>query len=92
MWGVHRPQNAPLRRSRPAVDGGRVEGYVVTDDWDRLQSRFGLEADAEGDVLIHLSSQVPTIGVVSCALDLAERWATRERSAALRVLDERLSR
>lgn len=74
-----------------AVDGGRIEGYVVNDQWERLQHRFGLEADAEGEVLIHRTDQEPTTGVVTVALDLAERWGVRERSAALAVLAERLA-
>lgn len=75
-----------------AVDGGRIEGYVQDADWERLQNRFGLEADAEGEVFIHLASQKPVTGVVTTALDLAERWGIRERSAALGFLAELLAR
>ncbi|MPV50192.1 helix-turn-helix domain-containing protein [Pseudactinotalea sp. HY160] len=75
-----------------AVDGGRIEGYVAHDQWQRLQHRFGLEADAEGGVLIHCTDQEPTTGIVTAALDLAERWGVRERGAALELLAERLAR
>lgn len=71
---------------------GRIEGYVRRDEWERLQYRFGLEADAEGGVLIHRTGEQPITGVVTTALDLAERWGVRERSAALAVLAERLAR
>ncbi len=71
-------------------DRGRVEGYVMLDRWPGVMERFGLEPDAEGEVLAHVTDQVPTVGLLTCAIDLAERWSMRERSAALRLLTDRL--
>jgi hypothetical protein len=75
-----------------ALTTGRIEGYVRQESWDAVVGRYGLEADAEGDVLLHATTEHPTAGVVSCAIDLAERWSARERGAALRFLSERLHR
>lgn len=71
-------------------DQGRVEGYVTLDRWSAVTERFGLEADGEGEVLVHVTDQTPTVGLITCALDLAESGSTRERSAVLRLLAERL--
>lgn len=73
-----------------AGDSGRTEGYVTNDRWPQVRARFGLEADADGEVLVHVTSEAPRVGAVLCALDLAERWSARERMAGLRWLDERL--
>ena len=74
----------------PAMESGTLEGYVTSDQWEATMTHFGLVADGEGDVLIHVTKDFPTVGIVTCALDLAEQQSARERSAALHVLSERL--
>ncbi|QOR70536.1 helix-turn-helix domain-containing protein [Ruania alkalisoli] len=70
---------------------GRTEGYVNAGEWKRTQARFGLEADAEGVVLLRISTESPAAGLVSTAVDLVETGTVRERSAALALLEGRLS-
>ena len=72
--------------------GSLMEVYVLTAEWPSHRERFGLVADAEGDVLIHVTTIEPVLGLVATALDLAERGSARERSAAVRVLQRMLGR
>ncbi|MEX5270395.1 hypothetical protein [Kocuria sabuli] len=73
-------------------DTGIVEGYVLRENLAELQERFGLMPDAEGEVLLRVADQAPVAGIVTSALDLAERGITRERSPARAVLQDVLAR
>lgn len=68
----------------------QIEGYVTAERWDDVQARFGLVAHGEGEVVIRCSPEPVTAGLITTCLDLAENGGTRERSAALRTLDEML--
>jgi hypothetical protein len=69
-----------------------VEGYVRRSELDSVLARFGLEADAEGEVFLHVSDEDAVESVVTTALDLYERGTTRERSAAREILKTALHR
>lgn len=68
-----------------------VEGYVVSGDLGSVITRFGLEADAEGEVFLRVVDQQVRSSRAITALDLFERGSTRERSAGARVLRDLLS-
>jgi hypothetical protein len=63
-----------------------VEGYVHREHLEEVLTRFGLVADAEGEVFLHISDETPVDSIITTALDLVERGTTRERSAAHGVL------
>lgn len=69
-----------------------LEGYVLSGDLESVITRFGLEADAEGEVFLHVVDQQVSSSRTATALDLYERGSTRERSAAARVLRQVLDR
>lgn len=74
------------------AEAGSLEGYVLSEDLDSVISRFGLEADAEGEVLLLVVDQQVSSSRTATALDLYERGSTRERSAGARVLRQVLDR
>ena len=65
---------------------GSLEGYVLSGELDLVITRFGLEADAEGEVFLHVVEQQVSSSRTATALDLYARGSTRERSATARVL------
>ena len=69
-----------------------IEGYVRRSELESVLARFGLEADAEGEVFLHVSDEDTVESVITTALDLYERGTTRERSAARKVLQMALRR
>lgn len=69
-----------------------VEGYSLRPELEALSLRFGLEADADGEVFLHLTDEDPVSSPITTALDLYERGTTRERSAAEKTLRAALDR
>jgi excisionase family DNA binding protein len=67
-------------------DSEIVEGYLRREHLEKVLTRFGLVADAEGEVFLHISDETPVDSIITTALDLVERGTTRERSAAHGVL------
>jgi len=88
--GLEDPQVA----ARFGLAGGEspiIEGYLHRDELEEVLTRFGLVADAEGEVFLHVSDEAPVDSLVTTALDLIERGTTRERRAAHGVLQSVLS-
>lgn len=73
-------------------ESGIIEGYLRRDDLERVLPRFGLVADAEGEVFLHISDDTPVASRITTALDLIERGTTRERASAHQVLQSVLTR
>jgi hypothetical protein len=73
-------------------DSGVLEGYLPRDEFEEVATRFGLVADAEGEVFLHLSDETPVDSIITTALDLFDRGTTRERAAAHQVLQSVLTR
>ncbi|MHC5560863.1 hypothetical protein [Kocuria sp. U4B] len=79
----------PEVAARFGLTGGQsqiIEGYLRGDVLEEALTRFGLVADAEGEVFLHVSDEVPVDSIITTALDLVERGTTRERAAAHGVL------
>jgi hypothetical protein len=73
-------------------DSGVLEGYLRREEFEKVATRFGLVADAEGEVFLHLSDQTPVASIITTALDLFDRGTTREHAAAHGVLQSVLTR
>lgn len=69
-------------------DAGIVEGYLIRDQLAAARDRFGLVADADGEVFLRVTDHAPVASVITTSLDLAERGTTRERCAARVVLQD----
>lgn len=81
-----------------AGDTTRVEGYCDADAWPRLRSTFHLADDARGNATIRLTAFTDVLASPGAAMpkavvavDLAESYEARERSAGLRALEELLA-
>ncbi|MCM3689059.1 helix-turn-helix domain-containing protein [Kocuria rosea] len=83
----------PQVAARFGLAGGEsqiIEGYLHQDELEEVLTRFGLVADAEGEVFLHISEEVPVDSIITTALDLVERGTTRERAAAHGLLQAAL--
>lgn len=84
----------PEVAARFGLAGGQsqiIEGYLRRDELEEVLTRFGLVADAEGEIFLHVSDEVPVDSAITTALDLVERGTTRERTAAHGVLQSALA-
>lgn len=77
-----------------AGDTTRVEGYCSSDDWPSIRSTFHVAEDARGNATIRvtafadvLAGDAAAMPKAVVAVDLAESYESRERSAGLRVLE-----
>ena len=80
--------------ARFGLAGGQsqvIEGYLRREDLAEVLTRFGLVADAEGEVFLHISNETPVDSIITTALDLVERGTTRERTAAHGLLQSVLA-
>lgn len=78
-------------------DRSTVDGYVARHLLRDYEDEFFLVADRRGNVVLRgteteLATGQRTASETAIALDLAESLGTRERSAGLRVLAEKLQR
>lgn len=77
-----------------AGDMTRVEGYCGADAWPGVRSTFQVAEDARGNATIRITAFTDVLASPGVALpkavvavDLAESYEARERSAGLRALD-----
>ena len=77
-----------------AGDTTRVEGYCGVDAWPGIRSTFHVAEDARGNATIRVTAFTDVLAGAGAAMpkavvavDLAESYEARERSAGLRVLD-----
>lgn len=82
-----------------AGDTARVEGYCGAAVWPGIRSTFRLAEDARGNATIRVTALADVLAGPGAALptavvavDLAESYEARERSAGLRALEELLIR
>lgn len=68
----------------------RIEGYALQEQREGLERRYGLVADADGEVTLRLVDTSVRVTESVIALDLIDRGGTREEAAGREMLARRL--